>query len=181
MKKSHRSIATAEAVKIIASPVGRLVLAAADAGLTHVLFVDGTDMWESRPEEHSESDRAASILEETERQLADYFTGKLTEFDLPLAPAGTAFQLQVWQGLREIPYGRTVSYGELADRIGNPAAVRAVGAANGANPIPIIVPCHRVIGSDGSLTGFGGGIKNKMHLLTLEGVRLAENRSATLF
>ena len=181
MKKSHRSITSAEAVMIIDSPVGQLVLAATATGLTHVLFVDGTEPWESRPAERAGSGAAGAILTATERELAEYFAGRLQQFDLPLALAGTDFQLQVWQGLKAIPYGTTLSYGELAHRIGRPSAVRAVGAANGANPIPIIVPCHRVIGSDGSLTGFGGGMKNKRHLLTLEGVRLAENRSATLF
>jgi methylated-DNA-[protein]-cysteine S-methyltransferase len=105
-------------------------------------------------------------------QLADYFSGKRKEFDLELAPRGTAFQLAVWNALREIPYGDTISYAELARRIGKPSAVRAVGAANGANPIPVIIPCHRVIGSNGTLTGYGGGIERKQWLLALEGRRL---------
>jgi len=181
MKKSHRSIASADALRIIPSPVGRLALAAVDSGLTHVLFMDGAGEEDPIPGERRESEPALAILKETERQLAGYFAGSLTTFDLPLAPAGTDFQLRVWRGLEQIPYGTTVSYGELADRIGKPSAVRAVGAANGANPIPIIVPCHRVIGADGSLTGFGGGLENKMHLLTLEGVQPGKNRGATLF
>jgi len=102
-------------------------------------------------------------------QLNEYFAQKRRIFDLRLKPNGTAFQQKVWNALRTIPYGQTISYGELAQRIGSPAAVRAVGAANGANPIPIIVPCHRVIGADGSLTGFGGGLELKEALLKLEG------------
>ncbi|MFT5090279.1 MAG: methylated-DNA-[protein]-cysteine S-methyltransferase [Candidatus Latescibacterota bacterium] len=108
-------------------------------------------------------------------QLDAYFTGALREFDLPLAPEGTTFQLEVWAALEEIPYGETISYAELALRIGNPAAVRAVGMANGKNPLPIVVPCHRVIGSDGSLTGFGGGLPTKEFLLKLEGVPVPEH------
>ena len=103
------------------------------------------------------------------RQLDAYFGGTLRRFDIPLAPRGTEFQLAVWEALTHIPYGETITYSDLAIRIGNPAAVRAVGAANGANPIPIVVPCHRVIGADGSLTGFGGGLPAKRALLELEG------------
>lgn len=105
-------------------------------------------------------------------QLSDYFSGKRKAFELDLAPRGTPFQLAVWNALLEIPYGDTISYAELARRIGKPSAVRAVGAANGANPIPVIIPCHRVIGSNGSLTGYGGGIERKQWLLALEGRRL---------
>lgn len=102
------------------------------------------------------------------RQLSAYFAGKAEAFDLPLAPEGTAFQLNVWRQLGEIPYGETISYGELARRIGNPNACRAVGLANGTNPIPIVIPCHRVIGSNGKLTGYGGGLDIKEKLLALE-------------
>jgi methylated-DNA-[protein]-cysteine S-methyltransferase len=102
-------------------------------------------------------------------QLAEYFAGKRRVFSLPLAPRGTPFQRSVWQALRQIPYGETVSYGELARRLGSTSGARAVGLANGANPLPIIVPCHRVIGADGSLTGFGGGLTIKRALLALEG------------
>ena len=102
-------------------------------------------------------------------QLDEYFSGARRAFRLPLAPAGTAFQLAVWEALRAIPYGQTVSYTELARRLGNAGSARAVGLANGANPLPIIVPCHRVIGADGSLTGFGGGLHIKRALLSLEG------------
>jgi methylated-DNA-[protein]-cysteine S-methyltransferase len=105
-------------------------------------------------------------------QLREYFEGRRRSFTVPLAPQGTPFQLAVWNALLEVPYGDTVSYGQIAERIGKPSAVRAVGAANGANPIPVIIPCHRVIGSNGSLTGYGGGIERKQWLLALEGRRL---------
>ncbi len=105
-------------------------------------------------------------------QLNEYFSGKRQTFDLELAPRGTPFQLAVWNALLEVPYGDTISYAELARRIGKLAAVRAVGAANGANPIPVIIPCHRVIGSNGTLTGYGGGIERKQWLLAHEGRRL---------
>lgn len=154
---------------VIDSPVGRLYLAAADTGLTHVLFVAGM---QSPPSVVPGRGEAARILRETERQLSEYFAGRLREFDLPLAPSGTEFQLATWRALREIAFGRTMSYAQLARRLGRPRAVRAVGTANGANPISIIVPCHRVIGSDGSLTGFGGGLDVKRQLLTHEGLRL---------
>lgn len=179
MKSTHRSIAFSDGVRIVASPVGRLALAASDAGLTHVLFLEGGGNGEPEPRE--DGGPASRILDGGERELQRYFRGELREFQVALAPQGTDFQLQVWNALREIRYGRTTTYGELARSIGRPAAVRAVGAANGANPIPIIVPCHRVIGSDGSLTGFGGGLKNKMHLLTLEGVQPGKKGGATLF
>jgi len=107
-------------------------------------------------------------FEEVKRQLAAYFDGSLQEFDLPLKPTGTEFQLAVLDELRRIPYGETRSYGEVARRIGRPKAVRAVGAANGRNPIPIVIPCHRVIGRNGALTGFGGGLDTKKALLRLE-------------
>jgi methylated-DNA-[protein]-cysteine S-methyltransferase len=107
-------------------------------------------------------------LGEAVRQLRAYFAGELQAFDLPLAPQGTPFQLAVWKHLCEIPYGETISYGELARRIGNPNASRAVGLANGSNPIPIVIPCHRVIGSNGKLTGYGGGLPIKDKLLGLE-------------
>ena len=107
-------------------------------------------------------------LSEAKRQLGEYFAGDRREFDLPLAPDGTAFQHRVWNALRRIPYAETRSYGDLAKRIGNPTASRAVGAANGCNPLAIVVPCHRVIGADGSLTGYGGGLPVKAALLALE-------------
>jgi methylated-DNA-[protein]-cysteine S-methyltransferase len=110
------------------------------------------------------------VLLETRKQLGEYFAGTRQAFDLPLAPHGTPFQLQVWRMLMQIPWGETWSYAQMARHIGQPTATRAVGAANGRNPLPIVLPCHRVIGSDGSLTGFGGGLPTKEFLLTLEGV-----------
>ena len=122
------------------------------------------------------SDGGRSGHRSTERlvaqQLSEYFAGKRQAFDLPLALHGTEFQLAVWNELLRVPYGETITYGELARRIGRPSAIRAVGAANGANPIPVIVPCHRVIGSNGTLTGYGGGIERKQWLLAHEGRRL---------
>jgi methylated-DNA-[protein]-cysteine S-methyltransferase len=146
------------------SPVGRLLLAGDEAGLRSVSFLMSNRADVVR--EDWVEDRVA--LRDVERQLRDYFAGELREFDLELAPVGTEFQLRVWRELRAIPYGETISYGELAKRVGNAKASRAVGLANGCNPIAIIVPCHRVIGSDGSLTGFGGGLRNKEILLELE-------------
>ena len=108
------------------------------------------------------------LLKEPAAQLTAYFKGTLRQFDVPVAPHGTSFQQQVWSALLQIPYGETLSYGELARRLGNPKAVRAVGLANGANPISVIIPCHRVIGSNGSLVGYGGGLATKQALLALE-------------
>lgn len=109
------------------------------------------------------------VFSEAVEQLSQYFEGKRTEFNLSISLKGTAFQKQVWQELRNIPYGKTATYGEIAERINNPKACRAVGLANNKNPLPIIVPCHRIIGKDGSLTGFGGGLELKKQLLDLEG------------
>jgi methylated-DNA-[protein]-cysteine S-methyltransferase len=146
------------------SPVGRLLLAADDTGLRLISFPNGSRAEEPKPGWRHDPSRFGAVI----AQLRDYFAGKRTDFDLPLSPRGTLFQLAVWKALREIPYGETISYGELARRIGRPSASRAVGAANGANPLPIVVPCHRVIGSTGKLTGFGGGIETKAALLALE-------------
>ncbi len=155
--------------KIMESPVGPLAIAGDDAGLRFILF--HADKPASRPQpDWQESNRG--VVRETVRQLKAYFSRKLTRFDLPLSPEGTPFQLTVWRELERIPYGEVISYGELARRIGKPKASRAVGAANGANPIPIVVPCHRVIGSNGTLTGFGGGLPIKEKLLALERARL---------
>ena len=147
------------------SPVGALLLAGDDAGLHVISFPRGHKAREPEPG-WQETDIAD--FAETTRQLAAYFDGKTTTFDLPLKPEGTPFQMAVWEALQEIPYGETISYGELARRIGRPKASRAVGAANGANPLPIIIPCHRVIGSDKSLTGFGGVLDVKAYLLEHE-------------
>jgi methylated-DNA-[protein]-cysteine S-methyltransferase len=144
--------------------LGPLLLAADEAGLRSISFENGRHP--ARPDPSWQKDE--SQLRETIRQLRAYFAGKLENFDLPLAPKGTQFQLKVWTELCEIPYGETISYGELARRIGNPTAARAVGLANGSNPIPIVIPCHRVIGSNGRLTGYGGGLPIKEKLLALE-------------
>jgi len=148
------------------SPVGELFLAADDASLHIIEFPENRHQVKRQPD-WVEGDNA--VLRKTRRQLDEYFAGKRRVFELPLSPQGTAFQQQVWTALRQIPYGRTWSYADLARRIDKPAAVRAVGAANGRNPLPIVVPCHRVIGADGSLTGFGGGLPIKRFLLQLEG------------
>ena len=148
----------------IESPVGPLVVAADDAGLRRIEFVNGRHP--AQPDPQWQED--AEPLHETLRQLRSYFAGELETFDLRLAPEGTPFQLTVWNQLCKIPYGETISYGELARSIGNPNASRAVGLANGSNPIPIVIPCHRVIGSNGKLTGYGGGLPIKEKLLALE-------------
>jgi AraC family transcriptional regulator of adaptative response / DNA-3-methyladenine glycosylase II len=153
--------------KDIASPVGRLRLVASDDGLAAIL-------WENDPPRRVPLTMTAAkgtppVLAEAERQLAEYFAGERTTFDLPLAPAGTPFQRKVWGALLTIPFGETRSYGEIAAQIGSPSAVRAVGAANGKNPISIVAPCHRVIGASGKLTGFAGGLETKAFLLALEG------------
>jgi methylated-DNA-[protein]-cysteine S-methyltransferase len=146
------------------SPLGRLLLAGNDDGLQLIGFPEGKMVIQPEPDWIE----SRKIFHAAIRQLRAYFAGELHEFDLPLAPEGTPFQRSVWSKLREIPYGETISYGELATRVGNPKASRAVGMANGRNPLPIVVPCHRVIGSSGKLTGFGGGLPAKQLLLELE-------------
>ena len=148
----------------VATRVGRLRLAGDEKGLRGISFQDGF-----HPVRLAEGwRRTEEPFREAIAQLDAYFAGRLQRFDLPLAPEGTPFQREVWSTLRAIPYGETVSYGELARQLGRPAASRAVGAANGRNPIPIVIPCHRVVGADGSLTGFGGGLAIKRRLLELE-------------
>ena len=147
------------------SPVGRLRLLAGPDGLRRICFPRERH---PRPDD-DEGEHAPARLAFARRQLDEYFAGKRRSFDLPLAPRGTAFQLRVWEALRAIPWGATWSYADLARHLGQPRAVRAVGGANGRNPLPIVVPCHRVIGADGSLTGFGGGLETKSRLLALEG------------
>jgi len=146
------------------SPVGELLLTADDAGVTG-LFMDAHRHGPVHTEGWRRDDER---LAEVRRQLDEYFAGTRRTFDLALNPRGTDFQHAVWRALREIPYARTCSYGAVASAIGNPKGVRAVGLANGRNPISIIVPCHRVVGSDGSLTGYGGGIERKQWLLAHE-------------
>jgi methylated-DNA-[protein]-cysteine S-methyltransferase len=151
------------------SPVGPLLLAGDERGLRFVSFASSRRA--KFPQRDWQEDKAP--FAEAIRQLQSYFDGKLRNFDLPLVLEGTEFQLNVWHSLRTIPYGETISYGELARRIGDPKGARAVGLANGCNPIPIIVPCHRVIGSNGDLTGFGGGLPIKRKLLALESKQMS--------
>ena len=156
------------------SPLGPIIIAATDKGLAGLWFdgqrhlppeLTGPAVWPDAPDH--------PVLKEVMRQLTDYFAGRRTQFDVPLDLAyGTAFQQSVWQALLKIPQGGTASYGELSARIGKPAAVRAVGAAVGRNPVSIIVPCHRVMGASGALTGYAGGLERKSALLRLEGVDL---------
>jgi methylated-DNA-[protein]-cysteine S-methyltransferase len=148
----------------VSTPVGRLVLAGDEEGLRGISFPRSTPAFEGA----TEGQTTEEPFRETIRQLEAYFAGELDRFDLVLAPVGTPFQQEVWSLLRTIPYGETVSYGEMARRLGRSKASRAVGGANGSNPIPIVIPCHRVVGADGSLTGFGGGLEIKRQLLALE-------------
>lgn len=142
----------------VPAPFGEMLVAMENDAVVEISFrrfdIDG----------HRNDDAVADVA----AQLQQYFSGERRAFDLPLAPRGTEFQLAVWRALQRIPYGETRSYSDIARQIGRPAAVRAVGAANGANPIPIVIPCHRVVGTNGSLTGFGGGIETKRWLLALE-------------
>jgi methylated-DNA-[protein]-cysteine S-methyltransferase len=152
--------------KEMKSPVGKLKLVAGSRALVAVL-------WEKERPNRVKLDQMSldprhPILIETERQLSEYFAGKRTEFDLPLQPDGTEFQKKVWRTLREIPFGKTKSYLDLARAVGSPKSSRAVGAANGKNPLSIVVPCHRVVGADGALTGFAGGLETKATLLAFE-------------
>ncbi|MEU8840970.1 methylated-DNA--[protein]-cysteine S-methyltransferase [Streptomyces roseus] len=152
---------------IVDSPYGPLTLVATD-GVLSGLYMSAQ---RHRPAEESFGERVAATEEpfpEVVRQLAAYFAGELTEFDVPVRLEGTAFQRSVWDQLVRIPYGRTWSYGELAAQLGKPNASRAVGLANGKNPVSIIVPCHRVIGASGSMTGYGGGVERKVRLLAFE-------------
>ena len=148
----------------IASPIGDLLVAGDGASISVVEME--VQRW--TPSDTSGWRRDDALFASARRQLDAYFAGELLDFDLPLAPCGTAFQQRVWSALREIPYGEVVSYGAIAKRVGAPAAVRAVGAANGRNPVAIVIPCHRVVGADGSLTGYGGGLERKRWLLQHE-------------
>ncbi|SHE44990.1 methylated-DNA-[protein]-cysteine S-methyltransferase [Modicisalibacter ilicicola DSM 19980] len=140
------------------SPLGFLQIKATEEGITHIDFTD----------ERSEPIAPHPLIEDCKHQLEEYFQGRRQAFDVPLAPQGTDFQQRVWRQLREIPYGETCSYATISRGIGNPRSHRAVGAANGRNPLSIIVPCHRVIGSDGQLTGYAGGLERKQWLLRHE-------------
>ncbi|HTT11629.1 MAG TPA: methylated-DNA--[protein]-cysteine S-methyltransferase [Burkholderiaceae bacterium] len=149
---------------VLDSPIGELLLAG-DGEVVTAIWMQSHRSERHRVREWQRDDRAFAAAR---AQLDEYFAGERFEFDLPLAASGTEFQRKVWSELRRIPYGETLSYGQLARRVGQPGAARAVGLANGSNPLPIVVPCHRVIGADGSLTGFGGGIERKRWLLAHE-------------
>lgn len=144
-------------VDYLSSPIGLVEITATQQGIKSVYFVEVAGPVQVNP-----------LIDQAKRQLADYFAGRLMEFDLPLSPDGTEFQNQVWEQLTHIPYGETCSYSHIATQLDNPKAVRAVGAANGRNPISIIVPCHRVVGANGTLTGYAGGLERKSWLLNLE-------------
>lgn len=146
------------------SPIGSLTLAADEHGLRHIVFPQGSRSFEAPPGWHC----ANSSFRDTITQLDEYFAGERKTFTVRLSPEGTDFQRSVWLALLQVGYGHTTSYGDIAKIIGKPKASRAVGAANGANPLPIIIPCHRVIGSSGRLTGFGGGLPTKQWLLAHE-------------
>jgi methylated-DNA-[protein]-cysteine S-methyltransferase len=146
----------------LTTPIGELVITADPDGAITSLHLP------NHPPDTTGWERDDALLAEPRRQLTEYFAGERTTFDLPLRPTGAPFQLRVWDALQRIPYGETTSYGEIAGEIGHPGSARAVGAANGRNPIAIVVPCHRVIGADGSLTGYGGGLECKRALLDLE-------------
>ncbi len=161
-----RSVTGGVAGRTVGSPIGPLHLTATAAGLRTLGW--GDEPLRTLPSGPGADPAAVAVLDRAEAQLAEYFAGERTEFDLPLDPAGTPFQLAAWEALRSIPYGATVSYGEQARRLGDARKARAVGAANGRNPIAIVVPCHRVVGADGSLTGFAGGLETKSWLLDHE-------------
>jgi len=148
----------------IDSPIGELLLVGDETALRRLHMRDSRKPLRIDPEWERDDERFADAI----AQLREYFSGEREDFDVPLKLDGSEFQVRVWNELREIPYGTTISYGELARRIGQPTAARGVGMANGSNPIAVIVPCHRVIGADGSLTGYGGGLENKRTLLDLE-------------
>lgn len=161
----------------ITSPIGELLLAGDESGLRIIGFPEG----KGRVEVKSEWNESRESFRDVELQLSQYFRGERILFDLKIAPTGTAFQLEVLNALLEIPSGETRCYLDIAKRIGRPKAVRAVGAANGRNPLPIVIPCHRVIGADGSLTGFGGGLATKKFLLDLEGASYCDAGQESLF
>ena len=150
-----------EAWTTLGTPCGELLLGAVDGALVRAHFAPF-----SPPDGPPAPDEP--VLADARRQLAEWFAGDRTDFDLPLAPQGTDFQRRVWDELRRIPYGTTATYGQVAERLGDPRSVRAVGLANGRNPIAVVVPCHRVIGSDGKLRGYAGGVERKQRLLALE-------------
>jgi methylated-DNA-[protein]-cysteine S-methyltransferase len=161
------------------SPVGELLITASDSAITGIYFPSHDRVPKDRAgwQKDTGLGSAGAVLAQARQQLTEYFAGSRTTFDLLLDPSGTDFQRRVWDALRTIPYGATTSYGVLARRLGDPHATRAVGAANGKNPIPIVVPCHRVVGAKGELTGFGGGLDRKRWLLEHEGALMRLGRS----
>lgn len=167
---------------VIDSPIGELLLIGDGSNLTGLYTAEHV----RKPNRNDTADAAdgsaiqLGIFRQAREELAQYFAGERNTFDVPLAPTGTDFQRRVWNCLREIPYGETATYRQIAEEVGAPRAVRAVGAANGRNPISIIVPCHRVVGSDGSLTGYAGGLAAKQWLLSFEGARRPERDAAAL-
>jgi methylated-DNA-[protein]-cysteine S-methyltransferase len=169
MSKPSNKLQKNHCYTTMTSPVGELKLVATDDGLAAILWQD--DDPDRVRLNHLCEDKKHSVLVEAERQLNEYFGGKREAFTLKLDFAGTQFQTQVWRALLTIPFGETRSYGQIARQIGKPNAARAVGAANGKNPISIVAPCHRVVGSTGKLTGFAGGLEAKAQLLALEGKR----------
>ncbi len=160
---------------VVSTPVGELTLVGRARALSGVYFAEHV----RRPEQEAFGDRDDTALAEARRQLAEYFAGSRQTFDLELAPVGNAFQRRVWTQLVAIPYGETRTYGQLAVALGDRGLARAVGAANGQNPLSIVVPCHRVVGADGTLTGYAGGVQRKAFLLELE--TPAHRRPAALF
>jgi methylated-DNA-[protein]-cysteine S-methyltransferase len=152
------------------TPVGRILVAADSNGLKIVQFRADNSVEQLIQDDWEQNDRA---LKNAVQQIQAYFAGKLTHFDLPLAPDGTPFQKKVWKALCKVKFGATASYGDIAKAIGNPAACRAVGLANGRNPIAIVIPCHRIIGTNGKLVGYGGGLDRKKTLLALEGLEIS--------
>jgi methylated-DNA-[protein]-cysteine S-methyltransferase len=164
MQTEHDKQTTHILYTTMASPIGELLLVGDGSTVSGLYMQDGR-----KPKRIAAGwMESAAPFADVRAQLQEYFAGERTTFDVPLAPQGAPFELEVWHALEEIPYGETVSYGEIARRVGQPGAARAVGTANGRNPIAVIVPCHRVIGADGSLTGYGGGLERKRLLLELE-------------
>lgn len=154
-----------QAICFYEGPIGKYAVAETDGVLTRIWVGNRLPLMLQETEV-----RETLLLKEVRQQFEAYFTGSLRQFDLPIAPQGTPFQLEVWRLLQEIPWGQTITYGELARRVGKPQASRAVGMANGRNPLPIIIPCHRVVGRGGKLTGYTGGLHVKVKLLQLEGI-----------
>lgn len=177
MARAQRPIPKRHVYKRVRSPVGRLTLVATDRGLAAILWEDDRPGRVRLNLQAEEPDHP--VLVEAERQLEQYFAGRRTRFELPLDLSGTPFQRKVWHALLTIPFGETRSYAQIARQVGSPRAARAVGAAVGRNPVSVVAPCHRVVGSTGALTGFAGGLEAKSHLLALEGAGEAQLAGST--